>query len=216
MALFPLFIDLKEKECVVIGGGKIADRKIETLIKFAAKITVVSPEISESIALKIIKGQLFYNKRNYQKTDIEYAFLVIAATSEKSLNEKIYQDATDLGVFVNVVDNPEKCTFLFPSVIQRDDLVIGISTSGSYPALSKSIRKKIETLILNDLPDGLTGILRKCRERAFAEISDEAERKELLERIIDEAVFCKNATGLAELNDKIDKIFNRKDFREKS
>lgn len=189
MSVFPLFIDLRARKCVVVGGGRIAARKIGALIDFNAEIVVISPEIIDKILELKQNGALTHLERTYSEGDLEGAFLVIAATSDKAVNERIAEEAGKKNIFVNVADDAEKCTFIFPSVVKKNELVIGITTSGNYPVLSKSIRKKIEKL-LGNLDEGTTEMLRKCRERASAEIRNEGIRTELLNRILEEAVFC--------------------------
>lgn len=207
MSVFPLFIDLKNKKCVIIGGGKVATRKVETLIQFEAEIIVVSPEVSEQLQRQIEKGILKHVGRGYCETDIEGAFLVVASTSDRVVNEKIYYDALKQGIFVNVADSPDKCTFIFPSVVKRNDLVVGISTSGSYPVLSKYIRKKIDNMLPENFQENVTEVIKKCRERALLEIENDDKRKEILNRILDEAVFAEKVTNIEELSEKIDIIF---------
>jgi len=207
MAVFPLFIDLKARKCVVAGGGKVASRKIQALVEFNAEIIVVSPSVTAYISELGRAGKLLHIQREYFEDDIEGAFLVIAATSDKQVNEKVYQDAVKKGIFVNIADNPEKCTFIFPSIVKRDELVIGISTSGSYPALSKSLRKKIEGLIEGKMNKNITGLLSECRKRAASQISSSDKRKEIINRILDEAVFCDDITDEKQMTEKIEGIF---------
>ncbi|MHB1393402.1 MAG: precorrin-2 dehydrogenase/sirohydrochlorin ferrochelatase family protein [Clostridia bacterium] len=189
MSMFPLFIDLRARKCVVVGGGKIAARKIETLIDFNAEIVVISPEIIDEILELKQNGVLTHLEKTYSEGDLEGAFLVIAATSDRAVNDRIAEEAGEKNIFVNVADDAERCTFIFPSVVKKNELIIGIITSGSYPALSKSIRKKIENMLVN-LDDGATDMLRKCRERASVEIKNAEIRTELLNRILEEAIFC--------------------------
>jgi precorrin-2 dehydrogenase / sirohydrochlorin ferrochelatase len=207
MSVFPLFIDLKDKKCVVVGGGKVASRKIETLLQFGAEITVVSPVITDQLKVCMKNGVLKHIERNYSEIDIEGAFLAIAATADKIENEKIYLDAVNRGIFVNVVDSPEKCTFIFPSVVKRDKLVIGISTSGTFPVLAKYIRKKLEKILFWNYEVNVTEILENCRERVLLKIKDEDEKKEIMNRLLDEAVFSQEITDREQLDKKIEKIF---------
>jgi precorrin-2 dehydrogenase/sirohydrochlorin ferrochelatase len=203
MSRFPLFIDLRDRKCVVVGGGRIAARKIETLIHFNAAIVVISPVIIDKILELKKTGSLTHWEKAYAEGDLEGAFLVIAATSDKEVNERIAEEADAKNIFVNVADNPERCTFIFPSIVRKNELVIGITTSGSYPAMSKSIRGKIEGL-LADLDEDMLNLLREYRLRAAVEIKNEDRRTEFLNRILTEAVFCDK-----ELNkqQKIERIF---------
>lgn len=207
MSVFPLFIDLKDKKCVVIGGGKVATRKVETLLEFEAKIIVVSPVVTEQLESQKKIGVLKHVDRGYCEIDIEGAFLVIAATSDRIVNEKIYIDAVKRGIFVNIADNPDKCTFIFPSVVKRDKLIIGISTSGTFPVLSKYLRKKLDEMLSRNFEVNVTEILKSCRERALLQIEDEDKRKEIMNRILDEVVFSQKKSDSGQLSEKIEKIF---------
>ncbi len=146
MAVFPLFVDLKGKRCIVIGGGEVASRKVEILLRFEAQLIIIAPEISSYILKLEEQGKATVIRREYHEQDLEMASLVIAATSSKAVNERVYRDAASRNIPVNIVDAPELCTFIFPSVVKRGALTIGISTSGEYPALSKKIRKITEDI----------------------------------------------------------------------
>lgn len=206
MPAFPLFVDLKGKKCVVIGGGKVATRKIESLLGFGARIVVVSPGITERIQDLKWQDRVIVLKKRYSEEDLEGAFMAIAATSDRRVNEKIYEDAVRSGIFVNVIDSPEKCTFVFPSLVKRNDLVVGITTSGGYPALSKAVRKKIEE-ILPESYGRILEILRECRNRAEVQITDPDTRKQLLDRLLDEITFYEDAVTEEQLKTRIENIF---------
>lgn len=184
MPFFPLFVDIKDKNCIFIGGGKVAARKIETLVEFGARIRVISPDAVETITKLNMENKLEYIKREYRDGDIEGAFLVFAATSDRDLNERVYQEAVRRNIFVNVADSPKECTFVFPSIISRHELVIGISTSGSYPALSKKIRMKIDEMLPQSTGDWF-GVLKEYRKKAAEKIKDEEKRKRFLNELLD-------------------------------
>jgi precorrin-2 dehydrogenase/sirohydrochlorin ferrochelatase len=206
MPVFPLFIDLKGRKCIIIGGGNVAARKVEILLQFGAHLVVISPKLIPELEAYKEKGAFIHIDRLYCDKDIEGAFLVIAATSDNEANERIYNTAVKLNIFVNVVDDPEKCTFLFPSVIKKDDLVIGVSTSGSFPMLSKALRKKIENIVPMNFDGDLTGVLRQWRERARSNILDTEKRKEFMNRVLD-LVFDNQVKDSRKLDVKIKIIF---------
>lgn len=185
MAVFPLFVELKGKKCIVVGGGNVATRKIDTLLKFDADITVISPEASERINELDSKGKIKLIRKEYSMEDIEGAFMVIAATSDSCLNSKIWEDCVKKGAFVNVADNPEKCTFVFPSIVKRGNMVLGISTSGGYPLLARYTRKEIEKIFPQHF-ERVVNALEGVRKRALDQIDDPNKRKELLNNIIDQ------------------------------
>jgi precorrin-2 dehydrogenase/sirohydrochlorin ferrochelatase len=207
MAVFPVFIDLSGKKCVVIGGGKVASRKIAALVDFDAEILVVSPALSGELQELQQRGKIIHSAGEYSETDLAGAFLAVAATNDRTVNEQVYHDAVKNGILVNTADNPAQCTFIFPAVVKKDDLVIGISTSGKYPGLSKSIRQMIDQMLARRIDTGIIGILETCRARALAEIESEARRREILDRILDEAVFGAEITDSRQVCAKIEMIF---------
>ena len=141
---YPVFLNLKDKICVVIGGGKVAERKIKSLLDCEAHIKLISPEITEDLKKLWQEKKIEWEQRKYKEGDLKGAFLVIAATSDKEVQKKIFKEAEERRIFCNVVDVPELCTFIVPSVIRRGELCIAISTSGASPALSRRIREKLE------------------------------------------------------------------------
>ncbi|MCX7923579.1 MAG: bifunctional precorrin-2 dehydrogenase/sirohydrochlorin ferrochelatase [Clostridia bacterium] len=208
MPVFPLFINLKNKKCIVIGGGNVAERKIEALLEFNADITVISPKITTKLNEMHKEQRFTLIREEYRKGMLQGAFLVIAGTSDNSLNELIYKEATDKGIFVNVVDCPGKCTFIFPSLVRREDLVVGISTSGGYPALSKRIREEIEKLLPETFGTALD-ILKKYRKRAIQEIPDENLRKEVLNKLLDEVFAFKQQDTVEHMETRINSVYER-------
>lgn len=145
---YPAFINLEGKKCVVIGGGKVALRKINSLLNAGASVTVISPEVIPGIEKYASSGLIRFIRRAYRKGDLKNAFLVIAATSSKEVHRRIAGDVKSC--LLNVVDEPELCNFIVPSVVRRGPLTIVISTSGASPAMAKAIRKEIERLYGKD------------------------------------------------------------------
>jgi precorrin-2 dehydrogenase/sirohydrochlorin ferrochelatase len=181
---YPAFLNLKGKKTVVIGGGKIAERKILALLKTGARITVISPEITKRIAREKLRGSLKHIPRQYRKGDVKNTFLVIAATDSEEINKKVSEEAPCL---VNVVDTPSLCSFIVPSVIQRGMLTIAISTGGVSPALSKSIRKELEKLYGYEFAEYLR-ILKKIREKTMKEIKNKKSRVNFLKSLASEEI----------------------------
>ncbi|KNY28019.1 precorrin-2 dehydrogenase/sirohydrochlorin ferrochelatase family protein [Pseudobacteroides cellulosolvens] len=209
MTAFPFFIDLKGKKCIVVGGGKVASRKVEILSRFNGDIVIISPEISHKIKLLKDSGRLVHISRCYESSDISGAFMIIAATSDTLVNENIYKDAVNLGIFVNVADDPKKCTFFFPSIVKRNDLVIGISTSGSYPALSKQIRKKIDSIINNNINEDIMSILKESREKVINEIEDDHVKAEILDKVLEETVFTDSQIDIEHFKIRMNDILQK-------
>jgi len=176
---YPVFLNLENKKAVVIGGGKIAERKILSLVKAKADITVISPDITARIAREKQKGAIRHINRRYRSGDITSAFLVIAATDSPRLNKLISDEASCL---VNAVDMPSLCNFIVPSVLQRGPLTIAVSTSGVSPALSRSIRKEIENIYGTEFSEYLKA-LQEIRAEAMKVIADQKKRGEVLKSV---------------------------------
>ncbi len=141
---YPIFIDVTGHTCVVVGGGSVAERKVMTLLERDAKVTVVSPELTDALAELARAGKIHHVGRGYQSGDIEGARLVFGATDHRPTNVVVYEEAKARGVPVNVVDDPELCSFIVPSIVQRGDLQIAISTGGAAPAFAKRLRVGLE------------------------------------------------------------------------
>jgi precorrin-2 dehydrogenase/sirohydrochlorin ferrochelatase len=176
---YPTFLNLQSKKVVVVGGGKVAERKILALLKTGANITIISPEITKRIAREKIRGNLKHIPRQYRKGDVRKTFLVIAATDSDEINKKISEEAPCL---VNVVDTPSFCNFIVPSVLKRGPLTIAVSTGGISPALSKSIRQELEKLYGPEFSEYL-GLVERIREKAKKEIQDTKKRSEFLKSL---------------------------------
>jgi precorrin-2 dehydrogenase / sirohydrochlorin ferrochelatase len=176
---YPVFLNLKNKKAVIIGGGKVAERKILSLLKAKADITVISPKITARIAREKQKGSIKHTNRRYRNGDITSAFLVIAATDSPRLNKRVSDEAACL---VNAVDMPSLCNFIVPSVIQRGPLTIAISTSGVSPAFSRSIRKEIENSYGTEFSEYLKA-LRDIRAEAMNIIADQKKRGAVLKSV---------------------------------
>lgn len=144
MRYFPVFLDLKEKSCVVIGGGRVAERKIQNLRKAGAAVTVVSPRLIEGLKRLKQANRIRHLPRSYRRGDLKDAYLAIAATDDRSANERVFREATALRIPVNVVDDPLHCSFIVPAVVSRGDILLAISTGGQSPALAKALRKKLQ------------------------------------------------------------------------
>ncbi len=196
MASFPLFVDLKNKKCLIVGAGNIAYRKIEILLRYEADIVVVAPQINASIlALEEVKALRILQK-DYDSSLLEGAFLVIAATSSLEINSLVYEDARVKNIPVNVVDDPARCTFFFPSVIKRGDLSIGISTHGKFPALSKKLRKLLSEEISEEYQEILT-LLGEFRTTVREDVSSQGQRERILKQVVEEFYTDGNITGAA-------------------
>ena len=145
MKYYPVFLDIKGKKCLVVGGGKVGARKAFNLAKANAKVTVISDKFLKSFE-SLGKKNIKLKKRKYKTKDIQKQFLVFAATNNKKLNFKIKKDASKLSVLCNVADNLKLSSFILPSIVDRKDLILAVSTSGASPAMAKIIRQKLESI----------------------------------------------------------------------
>lgn len=146
-AYFPLFVDISEKSILVVGGGKIAARRANTLLAFAEKITVIAPALEEELELAVKQGRIKWIRRKWEESDIAGQDLVLAVTDDREVNDQIWKLCRGPGILVNVADDKDKCDFFFPGIIRQDDVVIGISSGGKAPGLVKKIREKLAVLM---------------------------------------------------------------------
>ena len=141
---YPIFLDIKDKKCVIVGGGEVALRKAERLLDCGAKVLVISPKLSPELAILKDKKLISHIAAQYSGDLIDKAALIIGATDDEKTNAKISQDARSKGIPVNIVDDPKKCDFILPSIVQRGDLAITIGTGGKSPALARHLREELE------------------------------------------------------------------------
>ncbi len=184
MNYYPVFLKLKGKKAVVVGGGKVAERKILSLIKASADITVISPHLTGRLLKEKERKRIRHISRSFRMNDLKGAFLVIAATDSPEINSRVAKDAPAL---VNVVDVPSQCNFIAPSVVKRGALTLAISTSGISPALSKAIRKELERLYGPEFSDYLN-FVKKLREKAMVGIKDKKKREKFLKGLASEKI----------------------------
>lgn len=143
-SLFPMFIKLSGKQVLVIGAGKVGESKIAGLLATGAEIRVVTLEATSTVRDWAGEGKIELELRYFQPKDLDGVFLAIVATSSRTLNERIYGEAQRRRVLCNVVDVPDLCDFFYPSVVQRGDLQIAVSTAGNSPSLAQKIRQQLE------------------------------------------------------------------------
>ncbi len=155
MPMFPIFMDLSSKNVLVVGGGKVATRKVKSLTEFTRNITVVSPKITKELKRLIKEKGLRFKRRKFLRSDLKGKDIVIVAVEDLNLQRDIFNICSKKGILCNTVDTPQYCSFIFPSLIVKGDLVIGISTSGKVPALSRRLREKIEKTLPSDLEETL-------------------------------------------------------------
>src|SRR6266850_2770863 len=143
---FAAFLDLRGRRCLVVGGGEIGERKARTLLQSGAQVTVVSPAVTRGLAALAAVGRIVERRRPFGRSDLRGCALVVAATGDPAVDDAVAALARRARVLVNVVDRPERCDFILPSVLQRGELQIAVSTGGRCPALAREIRRRLESL----------------------------------------------------------------------
>ncbi len=141
---FPLYIRIENARVVVVGAGHVAVRKVESLLEYGADVTVIAPEAAEEISDWAQRGLINLQLRPYEQGDIEGALLVVAATSDRELNTAIYDEACSNNTLVNVVDIPELCNCIVPSILRRGRMQIAVSTDGAAPGVARDVRRELE------------------------------------------------------------------------
>jgi precorrin-2 dehydrogenase/sirohydrochlorin ferrochelatase len=182
MDLFPIFLKIAARPCVVVGAGNLAEAKIDSLLAAHAKVTVIAPEARPRVADMAAAGEIDWLKREYAAGDLTAQFLVVAATDNSEVNRAVFKEATEKNILCNAVDDPPFCDFYFPSVVRRGDLQVAISTAGASPALAQRLRKEINAQLPLDLGDWLTDLGNLRREVTQVEPLNE-ERKLLLHQL---------------------------------
>lgn len=181
---YPIFLDLKDKECVVVGGGIVAARKIESLLGAGAKVTVISPDVISEIAnmpgIKI-------RHRQYKPRDLKDAFLVIAATNNEKENKVVSKEALSRHIFCNVVDQTDLCSFIVPSVVEKGPIKIAISTAGASPSLASKLRREIDNSIGPEY-ETLARILDKIRPLVLSQEGGASEHRRIFDVLINSAL----------------------------
>lgn len=183
MKYYPIYLDMANKRCVVVGGGEVAERKIKRLLECGARVVVVGTALTPFLEQKKKEGAIEHVAADYKESCLTGACLVIGATDSDEVNGKISQDAKARGIPVNIVDEPSQCDFIVPSLFQQGDLMITVSTGGKSPALAKKLRKELEDRYGPEYAV-LLNIMGDLREAVIAQGRSSAENKLLFESII--------------------------------
>ncbi|MFQ5442877.1 MAG: bifunctional precorrin-2 dehydrogenase/sirohydrochlorin ferrochelatase [Thermodesulfobacteriota bacterium] len=144
MNYYPVFLAMEKRPSIVVGGGRVAERKVEALLGAGATVTVIGPKVTEKLKGLIDNRTIKHIRRAFRAGDLEGASVVVSATGSKAVNKKVFKEAEALKIPVNVVDDPGLSTFIVPATVKRGGLTIAVSTAGKFPALSKKLRKDME------------------------------------------------------------------------
>lgn len=187
MSHYPVFLDLRERLCLIIGGNWMAEEKAHGLIAAGAVVTVVSPTLTEGLQSLVEQGLLLHHPRDYQVGDLDGTFLVFSCAQPPDLAEAIWREGLRRNLLINTVDDPPRCGFIMPSILRRGDLAVAISTAGKAPALAVRLRQWLETQIGEEHGRFLVmaGTVRAALARRWP---DFATRKELWYRLVDSDV----------------------------
>ncbi len=151
MSLFPIFLKLTNVQCLVIGGGRVAERKVKNLIDAKAEVTVIAPSLTSELENLVKQNKINYKNREYKQGELKEYFMVIASTDSKKVNKMIYKEVVENNSLINCVDKPEQCNFFVPSSLKRGDLQIAISTTGKVPYFAKKLRQFLEKIFYKEL-----------------------------------------------------------------
>ena len=210
MQYYPVHLDIKNRNCLIVGGGAVGTRKVNTLLECGAHVTVVSPDPTSQLARLASEASITLKRRAYRSDDLSGMFLVIGATDDETLNLQISKDAERAHILCNIVDRPEVCNFILPSIVRRGDLVITISTSGKSPALAKHLRQKLETQFGREYADFLL-LMGAIRQKLLSQSHEPEAHKALFNQLIDsDLIQLMQAGKTAEINSLLYKILGKR------
>jgi precorrin-2 dehydrogenase / sirohydrochlorin ferrochelatase len=187
-ALFPMFLKLTGRTCLVVGAGSVGTPKIEGLLAAGADVTVVAPHATEAVQAWADAGRFLWQARSFEPSDLDGVFLVVVATPSREVNDFVFKQAQHRGALANVVDDPPRCDFYYPAVVRRGALQIAVSTDGKSPALAQRLRKQFEHEfgpVYEDWVDELG----QERQRLFAQPINPDERKQMLHSLASQSSF---------------------------
>lgn len=182
--MYPFMINITNKKIVVIGGGKVAAKRIQSMLPWQPYITVVSPTLNEGLQALVENNSIRHMERNFQSSDVEHAFLVIAATNNHNINQ-IIKDSCHLNQLVNVVDDPASSSFHFPAFYEKDDVMVAVSTNGISPSLSVKLRDEFAAIIDDFAPDYLV-FLKEVRTSIKSSNLPADEKRQLLQQVLED------------------------------
>jgi precorrin-2 dehydrogenase/sirohydrochlorin ferrochelatase len=191
---YPVYIQLRDQPCVVVGGGKIAEGKVEGLLAARASVTVISPDLTAHLQQLVQEKQITYLARAYQPGDLTGAFMVICATDQAEINHQVWQEASANRQLVNVVDDTPRCNFIAPSILRKGELTIAISTSGKAPALAVRLKERLQRELGPEYERFLE-LAGELREPLARHIPDFETRKALWYELVDSEILDVLARG---------------------
>ncbi len=197
MTLFPMFLKLAGRECLVVGAGQVGEPKIESLLQADAKVRVVAPHATTNVTVQALAGLISWQPRKFVPADVDGVFLVVAATNSPRVNARIYREAQRRNVLCNVVDDPPHCDFYYPAVVRRGQLQIAISTGGQSPSLAQRLRQELEQQFGPEYERWVEQLGEVRRELLTKRISSR-RRKQLLHQLASRESFDINRSAVLE------------------
>ena len=183
MEHYPVFLNLQNRPVLVVGGGHVAERKIDNLLCTGSKLTIVAPRITDHLQSLVNEGKVLHQQREFIDSDLENTFLVVAATDNTSINQHIATCCHQQNILVNVVDNAELCSYIVPSVVDRSPVTIAVSTGGASPVLARQLRMKLETMVPSSCGQ-LAAITEEFRDAVKARFESTEQRKKFWEHAL--------------------------------
>lgn len=180
---YPIYLDIENRSVVIIGGGNVCARKAETMMKYGARVTIVSPEFTEEIEGWAREGCLALNRKTYDPSDVEGANIVIASTDDQSVNEQIAADCRARRIPVNVVDVTPLCEFIVPAIIETGSIQIAVSTGGKSPALARTLKEDLQRMVGPEYAE-VNDALGTLRDGAKRVLPTDVDRKRFFDGII--------------------------------
>jgi siroheme synthase-like protein len=181
MGYYPVLLDLTGRRCVMIGGGVIAERRVDALATAGAHVIVISPRLTPALAALAAEGRIEHEARGYREGDLAGADLAFVATDAGEVNAAVAREARERQIWVNAADDPARCTFILPALVRRGDLTVAVATGGSSPALTRAIREELEAYLTDDYAT-LAAIAAEARKEVRASgrpVTAEAWRRAL-------------------------------------
>ena len=194
MRYYPVFLDLQNIPCLVIGGGQVGERKVKTLQSCTARVFLISRELTPYLQEEVRQGRIDLLGSDYQTEHLIGKFLVIGATDDPILNSKIGREVRERGLLCNIVDKPQECNFILPSLVSRGDLTIAVSTAGKSPALTKKIRQDLEG-VFPEIYGLYLELLGQIRNEILARQMSQPENQNIFHKLVHSPVLSWLETG---------------------
>ncbi|MDP8245783.1 MAG: bifunctional precorrin-2 dehydrogenase/sirohydrochlorin ferrochelatase [Candidatus Hinthialibacter antarcticus] len=205
---YTVCMNVKDRKCVVVGGGDVARRKAASLSDCGAVLTVISPKLDPVLEYMAFQKEITWVQRDFEDSDLDGAFLAVAATDKRELNQKIGALCREQNILVNVVDGPDESDFINPTVVERGPLTIAISTCGLSPSLAASIRQELE-MVYGDEYGSFLEMMAKYRPMVLNEFTNPQQRAKILERMVSSRALSLIRSGMSQEADReLEKIVN--------